>query len=255
MNGLITLLIACAGGRGAPAVVPDTLAALSLTINIPAYRLDVLEFGQVVRSYPVAVGQRAYRTPLGRVLIGRLEMNPWWIPPPGSDWAADKDVTPPGPTNPMGRAKLSLWPLYFLHGTPDTASPGRAASHGCVRMANRDVLEVARRVLLAGAPVGPLPAWESLSLDSTTTRTFELGRPVPMEVRYDLVEIVGNRLLVHRDIYRLRSPALEAAVTARIDSAVGPGPVPEGVVRRLLDAARRRSVELRLDSVFPGLPP
>lgn len=115
---------------------------LSLDLNIPAYRLDVMLAGRSVRSYRIAVGMSALPTHRGRFSIARIQWNPWWVPPK-SDWARNERTTPPGPTNPMGKVKLQFHELLFIHGTPDEASLGKPSSHGCVRLANVDAIELA----------------------------------------------------------------------------------------------------------------
>jgi lipoprotein-anchoring transpeptidase ErfK/SrfK len=86
------------------------------------------------RSFGVATGQSAYPTPLGTWEIVTLQRDPWWYPPP-SPWAQDSDPVPPGPGNPLGTRWMGLSAPYVgIHGTPDAASIGYSASHGCIRM-------------------------------------------------------------------------------------------------------------------------
>lgn len=86
------------------------------------------------RSFGVATGQSAYPTPLGSFEIAVLQRDPWWYPPP-SPWAKDSDPVPPGPGNPLGTRWMGLTEPYVgIHGTPDAASIGYSASHGCIRM-------------------------------------------------------------------------------------------------------------------------
>ena len=86
------------------------------------------------RTFGVATGQSAYPTPTGNFEIVTMQRNPWWYPPP-SDWAADSDPVPPGPGNPLGTRWMGISAPYVgIHGTPDSASIGYSASHGCVRM-------------------------------------------------------------------------------------------------------------------------
>ena len=63
------------------------------------------------------------------------ERDPTWNPPP-SDWAKDAVAIPPGPGNPLGTRWMGL-SVYAvgIHGTPNAASLGYSASHGCIRMA------------------------------------------------------------------------------------------------------------------------
>lgn len=89
---------------------------------------------RVVRRFGVATGQASYPTPLGNYEIVRMQRDPWWIPPP-SDWAKGEEPVPPGPGNPLGTRWMGLSaPAVGIHGTPDAASIGYSASHGCIRM-------------------------------------------------------------------------------------------------------------------------
>lgn len=86
------------------------------------------------RTFPVATGLPAYPTPLGRFTVGTKWANPWWYPP-NSDWARGLEAVPPGPGNPLGTRWMGLaGTLVGIHGTPDAASVGYSASHGCIRM-------------------------------------------------------------------------------------------------------------------------
>jgi hypothetical protein len=85
-------------------------------------------------SFGVATGQAAYPTPLGTYEVVTLQRDPWWYPPP-SPWAKDSQPVPPGPGNPLGTRWMGLSAPYVgIHGTPDAASIGYSASHGCIRM-------------------------------------------------------------------------------------------------------------------------
>lgn len=86
------------------------------------------------RTFGVATGQSSYPTPIGRWSIVTMQRNPWWYPP-DSDWARGQKPVPPGPGNPLGTRWMGLSaPGVGIHGTPDSASIGYSASHGCVRM-------------------------------------------------------------------------------------------------------------------------
>ena len=87
-----------------------------------------------VRSFGVATGQAIYPTPSGMWHIVDMQQDPWWIPP-NSAWAAGEKPVPPGPGNPLGTRWMGLdAPGVGIHGTPDAASIGYSASHGCIRM-------------------------------------------------------------------------------------------------------------------------
>jgi lipoprotein-anchoring transpeptidase ErfK/SrfK len=112
---------------------------------------------KVKRTFGVATGQASYPTPLGSFEIVRMQLNPWWIPP-DSDWAKDAKPIPPGPGNPLGTRWMGLdSPGVGIHGTPDAASIGYSASHGCIRMLVPEAEWLFERVEL-GTPVYILDA-------------------------------------------------------------------------------------------------
>ena len=53
----------------------------------------------------------------------------------------------PGPNNPVGLVWIDLTaPSYGVHGTPDPEKIGKTASHGCIRLTNWDVVDLAKIV-------------------------------------------------------------------------------------------------------------
>ena len=125
-----------------------TSADLDETIVIlrGSNRLLFFVDAKLVRWFGVATGQASYPTPLGDYEIVTLQRNPWWYPPP-SPWAADSEPVPPGPGNPLGTRWMGISAPYVgIHGTPDSASIGYSASHGCIRMRIPDAEWLFRRV-------------------------------------------------------------------------------------------------------------
>ena len=92
--------------------------------------------------YPIAVG-RAGRDWTGTTTVSRMVRNPIWAPPPAirRDNPKLPKLVKPGPNNPLGVAVLVLGDgTYGIHGTNKDESIGKAASYGCFRMHNADVL-------------------------------------------------------------------------------------------------------------------
>jgi len=90
---------------------------------------------ELMRTFTVATGQSSYPTPIGNFEIVVMQRHPWWYPPP-SPWAKGLNPVPPGPGNPLGTRWMGISaPAVGIHGTPDAASLGYSASHGCIRMA------------------------------------------------------------------------------------------------------------------------
>jgi lipoprotein-anchoring transpeptidase ErfK/SrfK len=105
-----------------------------IVIRRSSNELRYYEGSTLVRSFGVATGQAIYPTPLGTWHIADMQLNPWWRPP-DSSWAKGLKPIPPGPGNPLGTRWMGLDAAGVgIHGTPDDASIGYSASHGCIRM-------------------------------------------------------------------------------------------------------------------------
>jgi murein L,D-transpeptidase YcbB/YkuD len=189
------------------------LVPARLVLNVPATRLDVWRGDSLLRSFRVAVGSRAFPTPIGEFQVTELTWNPWWVPPP-SDWAKNEKTQPPGPHNNMGRVKIRFGPTLYLHGTPYTSSIGQAASHGCVRMRNRDAIELGQLVLTLAGPELEAELLDALIRDTTATQRVQLDCSVPLSVRYDVAEVRDSALEVHPDVYRRAVNVRTAALAA-----------------------------------------
>jgi murein L,D-transpeptidase YcbB/YkuD len=184
---LATLGVAFITLRRTPSAAPphpDPAAGVTVTIDVSERQLHVLEAGQMVASYPVAVGSPKHPTPRGSFTVRRIIWNPRWVPPE-AEWASDEQPREPGdPDNPMGRVKIFFKePDYYVHGTDAEVSIGRAASHGCVRMRNADIIELARTLMDHGsAPVEP-GLIRRLVNRIKQTKEVRLERPVTLRVR------------------------------------------------------------------------
>lgn len=238
-----------------PCVPRPQAVSLQLDLNLPSFQVDAYENAVRIRRYPVAVGMRGYRTPRDTFAITSIEWNPWWIPP-NSEWARDEKDTPPGSTNPMGRVKLNFMPLYFLHGTPHVTTLGRAASHGCVRMANADAIALARLVHEVGTPGLDVLVLDSLVADTTLTRLIQLDVPVPLVIRYDVADIDGDTLVLYRDVYGIDRRSDRQRVTDALGTR---GIAAERVdSRRLSDTLRstsRRPLKVAISDLLLADPP
>ncbi len=128
----------------------------AIVISRGAHRLHVYRYagGETVlwRRFGVAVGAAEFPTPRGLFRIIDKQRHPWWYPP-DSDWAKDAEPIPPGPSNPLGTRWMGISsPAVGIHGTPNAASIGYSASHGCIRMKIPDAEWVFQRVRI-GSPV------------------------------------------------------------------------------------------------------
>jgi hypothetical protein len=105
-----------------------------IVIRRESKALYLYDGARLVRTFGVATGTWQYPTPLGLYRVVDKQRDPWWRPP-DSDWAEGLKPIPPGPGNPLGTRWMGLTaPGVGIHGTPDAASIGYSASHGCIRM-------------------------------------------------------------------------------------------------------------------------
>jgi lipoprotein-anchoring transpeptidase ErfK/SrfK len=106
-----------------------------IVVSLEDRKLALVENGQVVKVYPVAVGKPSTPSPTGTFSIARRVENP--------TYHHDGKTIPPGPSNPVGTRWMGLSVKgYGIHGTNEPKSIGKAASHGCIRMAKADLEEL-----------------------------------------------------------------------------------------------------------------
>jgi lipoprotein-anchoring transpeptidase ErfK/SrfK len=118
--------------------------ARRIVVSIPDRKLAVLEDDRVVKIYQTAVGAPKSPSPVGSFTIVTQ------IPEP--TWYTKGRTVPPGKANPLGTRWLGLSKKgYGIHGTNAPGSIGRNASHGCIRMRNRDVEELFEMVAAGDA--------------------------------------------------------------------------------------------------------
>jgi hypothetical protein len=224
----------------------DTLAAeIRLVVNVASGRLDVWEGDSLAATYPVSVGLPSFATPTGSHRIQRVVWNPWWNPPPDAAWARGREATAPGAGNPMGRVKLFFrGPDYYIHGTTQERALGRPASHGCIRMANRDVMALARRIHAVATPNVGEATLDRLAANTQATREIALPRRVRLDVVYKLAEVRGGRLEIHPDVYRRGGDAVAEARAALLDAGWNPLLLDAARVRAAASAARGGTIAL-----------
>ncbi len=125
-----------------------------LIVDRGSFKLRFYEKLKLAKTYTVSVGAVGFDTPAGLYNIQNKGVNvPWSVP--NSAWAGDLagTVVPGGvPANPLKARWMGIYNGAGIHGTDQVGSLGSAASHGCVRMAIPDVIELYDKVPV-GAPV------------------------------------------------------------------------------------------------------
>jgi murein L,D-transpeptidase YcbB/YkuD len=210
--------------------LPDRLGDFHVLVNLPAYELTLRER----EPAPVDAGGDGYRDALRmRVVIGKrgwsttvmtdtmtqVVFNPTWSIPPSIQresygYYRGQMVRPPGPGNPLGRAKF-LFPneyAIYLHDTPSRwpfERDARAYSHGCVRLHRPDSLAMAiMRHANGWADEEITEIWRG----PWRHRPVDLERPVPVHLVYFTAWAEPDgRVTRYDDVYG-RDPALAAAL-------------------------------------------
>jgi lipoprotein-anchoring transpeptidase ErfK/SrfK len=125
-----------------------------VTVSKAETLVRVFVGGEIVTSYNVAVGSDEYPTPLGTFSVQSMQVDPPWNVP-NSSWAGDlagKTIPGGDPANPLVARWIGFNGSVGFHGTASAGSLGSAASHGCIRMAPPDVIDLFTRVN-TGTPV------------------------------------------------------------------------------------------------------
>jgi hypothetical protein len=128
------------------AYLPEAQAPLPthLVLSLRERQVFVKSGDEVLAAFAVAVGKPGTPTPTGEFEIFEMIENPIWQSP----WTGE--VHSPGPDSALGLRWIGFASLdngvIGFHGTPTVSSIGQAASNGCVRLRNDDVVDLFRHV-------------------------------------------------------------------------------------------------------------
>ncbi len=151
----------------------STLTNLRIEVSVGQQLLRLYDGHRIVRDWPCSTSifgigftEGSNRTPLGSFVVkekhgdgaesgtifkSRQPAGHWT---PGMETKSDLVLTRILWLHGLEPRNANTFQRYiYIHGTNDEASIGRAASHGCVRMRNRDVIALFDQV-----PVGT-PVW------------------------------------------------------------------------------------------------
>ncbi len=121
--------VPCWAQNAAPANVQSERVVL---VSLVDRKLAVIDNGVVIATFQVAVGTKMSPSPTGEFKIVSRVSNPTYY--------HRGMVIPTGRDNPVGTRWVGLnLKGYGIHGTNAPRSIGRAASHGCIRLRNRDM--------------------------------------------------------------------------------------------------------------------
>ncbi|SFB59359.1 Lipoprotein-anchoring transpeptidase ErfK/SrfK [Rhizobium sp. NFR07] len=109
------------------------------------------EADKILAVYPATIGSDDNPSPSGTHKVNGVAQMPKYTYNPKVNFqqGQNKKVLnlPSGPNNPVGTVWIDLSePTYGIHGTPEPSKIDKAGSHGCIRLANWDVEELAAMV-------------------------------------------------------------------------------------------------------------
>jgi L,D-transpeptidase ErfK/SrfK len=130
---LVVAIMVLAAARVHAQEQPETVR--QIVVSLTDRKMALIENGQVKKTYAVAVGKKSTPSPTGTFKVVRRVSNPTYY--------HEGQVIEPGPENPVGTRWIGLDKKgYGIHGTNAPRSIGKAASHGCIRMAKKDLEEL-----------------------------------------------------------------------------------------------------------------
>jgi len=121
-----------------------------LVVTKSAYTLELFEGETLVETFPVAVGKNSgdkqavgdLRTPEGEFTVSSIEDSRKWTHDFGDGKGAVKGAYGPW----FIRLATPGWKGIGIHGTHDPASIGNAATEGCIRLRNSDLVRLVARI-------------------------------------------------------------------------------------------------------------
>ena len=150
----------------------NEIKGLYIFIDLTKRMLYFFDNGDQIKKYSVAIGTKESPSPIG--VFSVIEKGDWGKGF-GGRW--------------MG---LNVpWGVYGIHGTTKPGSIGRAASHGCIRMRNRDIVELYELVEngtiveIYGGPFGPFgKGFRKLLPGDTGADVMEVQRNLQLKGLY-----------------------------------------------------------------------
>src|SRR5215204_6314227 len=215
---------------------------IRVTINVPAFQMTLWQDGKEVRSYPIGVGMLEFPIVIGIRQASSIEWNPVWIPP-SSDWIeksstvkAGEIVLPTDPRNPLGKLKIPLGYGYLLHQAKGPNDMGSLVSHGCIRVMQADLYDLAEKIVAAREL--DVPAAKIMSAKRTKkTLIAPLEPPVPVEITYDTIVVEAGRLNIYPDVYNRKQNTIENVRKELQTSGVNDDRLTNSQIRKMIAGA------------------
>ena len=140
-----------------PPASPASSPSTSVKIDTKTNMLGVFQGEKLIAAYPVTVGSAQTASPIGDWKVKGVAKWPRFRYDEKMLKHGERSghffMLPPGPRNPVGVLWIALDKKGIgIHGTASPDSIGHSVSHGCIRLANWDVVRLAERIKF-GTPV------------------------------------------------------------------------------------------------------
>ena len=233
------------GGRIEKTLLEAGNPNIRITLNVPAFQMTLWQDGKEVRSYPVGVGMLDFPIVIGLRNATSIEWNPVWIPP-SSDWIeksstvkAGEIILPTDPRNPLGKVKIPLGYGYLLHQAKGPGDMGSLVSHGCVRVMQADLYDLAEKIVAARDL--DVPAQKiALAKRNKKTLVAPLSPAVTVEITYDTIVVEGGKLHIYPDVYNRKLNTVENVRKELKESGIDHGQLSEKEISRMIALANGR---------------
>lgn len=142
---------------------PCKAALHAIKVDIPNCKLYLIANPnspdeRVEKIYIVSTHRKGKYFPKGKAVIDNIIFNPYWYPTKNqrkNNPSLSKRYSAGDPKNPMGKCKMILnfedippeKQFYRIHGTNKPDQIGIRVTSGCIRMKNKDVLDLSKRIL------------------------------------------------------------------------------------------------------------
>ena len=231
---------------------------IKITINVPSFQMTLWQNGKEVKSYPIGVGMKDYPIFVGLREASSIEWNPVWIPP-SSDWIDASSNVKPGeiilptdPRNPLGKLKIPLGYGYLLHQAKGAGDLGSLVSHGCVRVMQKDLYDLAEKIVAARSI--PVSAEEITVAKKTKTQLIAPLEPtIPVEITYDTMVIEDGRLHIYPDIYDRKKNTIENLRAELKNNGIEDEQITDKVAQKMISlASAKKRFVVSVESIRAG---
>ncbi len=212
---------------------------IRLTIDLPSFQMTLWQNDREVRTYPVGIGMVEFPVAISLRVARTIEWNPVWIPP-SSDWIERSSTVKPGeivlptdPRNPLGKVKIPLGYGYLLHQAKGPADMGSLVSHGCIRVMQSDLYDLAEKIV-AARDLDVTQDQIRIAKSNKKTLVAEIAPELTVEITYDTIVVENGVLHIYPDVYERKTNTVANVRAELRSSGVDDGKVTDAEISRML---------------------